>query len=115
MSIEDLQKICKKLKATTEDIKWENHLCFCVGEKMYLVTGLDQQPTTASFKVSDDEFEEMCQREGFIPAPYMARNKWVFVDDINRLSKKEWEHYSKQSYDLVRSKLNKKLQKGMGL
>lgn len=115
MTLEELQILCKKLRATTENIKWDNHLCFCVGEKMYLVSSLDQQPTSASFKVKDEEFEELCQRDGFTPAPYMARNKWVYVDDINRLSKKEWEYYAKQSYNLVKTKLTKKLQKELGI
>jgi predicted DNA-binding protein (MmcQ/YjbR family) len=115
MDITDLQKLCKKLKATTEDIKWGHDLCFCIGEKMYLVAGLDEHPTSASFKVSDEEFEDMCQRDGFIPAPYMAKNKWVKVDDINRMSKKEWEYYATQAYDLVKTKLTKKLQKELGL
>src|SRR5688572_10972750 len=111
MQLEDLQSICKKLKAVKEDIKWGHDLCFCVGEKMFLVAGLDQQPVSASFKVLDEEFEELCQRDGFIPAPYMARNKWVMVDDIRKLSKKEWEHYAKQSYELVCKKLTRKVQK----
>ncbi len=115
MNLEELQKVCKKLKAVTEDVKWGHDLCFCVGEKMFLVAGLDEHPTTASFKVPDEDFDEMCQRDGFIPAPYMARNKWVRIDDISRLTKKEWEHFAKQSYDMIKSKLTKKLQKDLGL
>jgi predicted DNA-binding protein (MmcQ/YjbR family) len=115
MQLEDLRKICKKLKAVTEDIKWGHDLCFCIGEKMFLVTGLDEHPTSASFKVSDEEFEEICQREGFMPAPYMARNKWVKVDDISRMSKKEWEHYASRSYEYVKSKLTAKLRKELKL
>ena len=105
MQIEDLQKICKLFKGTTEDIKWENHLCFNVGEKMYLITAPDKVPPSATFKVSDEDFELLQERDGFIPAPYMARYKWIYVNDINRLSKKEWQSYLKQSYDLVYAKL----------
>jgi hypothetical protein len=36
MNSEDLQGICEKLKGVTEDIKWEDHLCFNVGKKMFL-------------------------------------------------------------------------------
>jgi predicted DNA-binding protein (MmcQ/YjbR family) len=115
MTIEDLQKLCKKLKAVTEDIKWGHDLCFCIGEKMFLVAGLDEQPTSASFKVPDEEFDEICQRTGCMPAPYMARNKWVKVDNMNRFSKKEWEHYANQSYDLIKGKLAKKVQKELGI
>jgi predicted DNA-binding protein (MmcQ/YjbR family) len=110
MDVETLQKICSKFPGVTEDIKWENHLCFCVAEKMFLVTGLDETPVTASFKVSDEEFDEISSRKGFKPAPYMARNKWVFVDDISRMNKKDWELRAKNAYELIKSKLPKKTQ-----
>jgi predicted DNA-binding protein (MmcQ/YjbR family) len=113
MQIEDLQKICKLFKGTTEDIKWENHLCFNVGEKMYLITAPDKVPPSATFKVSDEDFELLQERDGFIPAPYMARYKWIYVDDINRLNKKEWQSFLKQSYDLVYAKLPLKVKKGI--
>lgn len=115
MNINELQAICKKLTGVTEDIKWENHLCFCIGGKMFLVLGLDEVPTTASFKVSKEEFEEIFSREGFKPAPYMARNKWVHTNDINNLSPEEWEYYIKESYKLVSSKLTVKLRRELGL
>jgi predicted DNA-binding protein (MmcQ/YjbR family) len=44
-----------------------------------------------------------------MPAPYLARYKWIYVDDINRLSTKDWEHYVEQSYKLIKSKLPKKI------
>ena len=80
-----------------------------VAEKMFCVAGL-QQPVNVAFKVTDEEFEEMSGRDGIIPAPYMARNKWVLVEKMSALSKKEWQHYVRQSYELIRSKLPKKLQ-----
>ena len=115
MTIEEIQKICSKFKGVTQDIKWENHLCFNIGGKMFLVTAPDQTPPTASIKVSDDDFETLPDREGIIPAPYMARHKWVYLDSINRFSKKEWEFYAKQAFDLVSSKLSTKQQKLLGL
>ncbi len=77
MTIEDIQRVCRNLPSVTEDIKWEHDLVFSIGEKMFCVVGLDQFPTTASFKVKEDEFDEMCNRNGFKPAPYVARYKWV--------------------------------------
>lgn len=110
MEIESIQHICKGFPGVTEDIKWENHLCFCVAGKMFLLLGLDETPTTASFKVSDEEFDEISSREGFKPAPYMAKNKWVKVDNINRMSNQEWQQRTKDSYEIVRAKLPKKIQ-----
>lgn len=114
MEIEQLRKFCKSLKATTEDIKWDNDLCFSVGGKMYCVTSLEA-PYKIAFKVKDEEFEELSSREGFIPAPYMARAKWVLVTEPSKLHKKDWEQYIKQSYELVKVKLTKKLRTELGI
>jgi predicted DNA-binding protein (MmcQ/YjbR family) len=82
---------------------------------MFLVTYPDGVPPNASIKVSDDEFESLPSRQGIIPAPYMARHKWVKLDDINRFSKKQWEFYINEAYRLVASKLSLKMQKQLGL
>src|SRR5688572_26993119 len=113
MNVESIQKICKSLPSVTEDIKWGNDLCFSIGTKMFCVAGL-QTPSSVSFKVKDEEFDEMSARDGLEPAPYVARYKWVLVTDLNKLSKKELEHYIRQSYELVKSKLPKKVLKGLG-
>ena len=115
MNIEELQNICKALPLVTEDIKWGNDLVFSIGGKMFCVAGLNQSPTTASFKVTDEEFDEMCDREGFKPAPYVAKYKWVWTENINKMSKGEWKKYIKQSYDLVKEKLPAKIKKQLGI
>lgn len=115
MTIENLQGICRTLKAVTEDIKWEDHLCFNVGGKMFLVTSPDSVPVSASFKVSDEEFEEIISREGFSPQRHLARYKWVSLDDVNRLSASEWQQFINQSYQLVASKLSGKFKREIGL
>jgi predicted DNA-binding protein (MmcQ/YjbR family) len=111
MTIEDIQAICRKLKGVTEDIKWGHDLVFSIGGKMFCVAGLDQSPTTASFKVSDEEFDEMSSRPGFKPAPYVAKYKWVWIEDINKMKKSDWKKYLEQSYGLVKEKLPAKLKK----
>lgn len=115
MTIADIQTICKKLKGVTNDIKWEDHLCFNIGGKMFLVTSPDSVPATASFKVNDENFEEICSRKGFKPAAYLARHKWVFVDDIKHMSKKEWEQMINTSYKLISQKLPSKIKKEIGI
>lgn len=115
MSIEDLQEICYRLPGVTQSIKLYDHLCFEVGGKGFLYTFPDSVPPHAEFKVPDEEFEEMIARDGVEPHPYVARYKWVFVADIDSLSRKEWEHYIRQSYDLIAAKLPKKTRKAIGL
>ena len=114
MTIDQFRNICLSFPAVTEDVKWDNDLCFSVASKMFCVTSLDP-PFKASFKVRDEEFEELSSSEGFIPAPYMARAKWVMVTDPSRLNKNEWEAYIKQSYELVKAKIPKKTLKELGI
>jgi predicted DNA-binding protein (MmcQ/YjbR family) len=113
MDVDFIRKICLSLPATTEDIKWEN-LVFSVGERMFCMMPLEQ-PLRCSFKVSDEEFEEVSVRDGFIAAPYLARAKWVLVTNPSKLSKKDWERYIKKSYELVKMKLTKKLREQLGI
>ncbi len=108
MNIESFRELCLALPHTTEDIKWEHHLCFCVGEKMYCITGLDENPVTASFKADEEDFEILTRREGFKPAPYLARYKWVWTRDIGLLSNKEWSYYLSKAHTLTYNKLPKK-------
>jgi predicted DNA-binding protein (MmcQ/YjbR family) len=115
MTIEEIQDICKQFKGVTEDIKWEDHLCFNVGGKMFLITSPDQVPISASIKVSDEEFEKLSQRNGFKPAPYLARYKWIFIDDINLLPPKQWNIYLKEAHRLIADKLPVKTKKSLGI
>jgi predicted DNA-binding protein (MmcQ/YjbR family) len=90
MTVEQLRTICLSLPGTTEDIKWGADLVFMVGGKMFCVTSTEP-PHNVSFKVSDEEFEELSIQQGIIPAPYMARAKWIQVQKHSVLNKKEWE------------------------
>ena len=110
MNIEDIRAFCKKLPYATEDVKWENDLCFCIGSKMFCVVPL-QGELSITFKVTPEEFDELSLRPGFIPAPYLARNKWVCLKDISVLKRKELESYIKRSYELIKAKVPKRLLK----
>jgi len=107
MNLEDLQSFCKKLDNVTEDIKWGHDICFNISGKMFLVANPDGMSVSASFKTDEETFNELIEKDGIIPAPYLARHKWVYVDDINRLSKKDWQQHIVNSYELVKAKLSK--------
>jgi len=108
-----LEQLCLNLKGTTTDVKWGNDFCYLVGDKMYCVTNLDR-PMKVSIKVLAEEFGELIEQDGIIPAPYMARNSWIFVEKANALTTAEWKYYVKQSYELVVAKLPKKIKMKIG-
>ena len=114
MDIEILRSICSKFPGVTEDVKWGNDLCFCVGGKMFCVVNLEA-PHTFSFKVTATEFDELAESDGFQPAPYLARAKWVLVTDSSKLNKKDLKNYLQQSYEMIKAKISKKQRKELGL
>ncbi|HEY1032824.1 MAG TPA: MmcQ/YjbR family DNA-binding protein [Flavipsychrobacter sp.] len=113
MDTEKLRAYCLSLPGVYEGIKWEDHLCFMVAEKMFCITGMTDT-SGVSFKVSPEDFEELTERNGIIQAPYFARNQWVAVEKRNALKPKEWEHYLEQAYELIKAKLPKKVREGLG-
>jgi predicted DNA-binding protein (MmcQ/YjbR family) len=114
VDIEEIRSFCKSLPAVTEDVKWGNDLCFSVGGKMFCVAGLS--PTVSlSFKVSDEEFEALSVSPGFKPAPYLARYRWVWMENSGSISFAQLKQYLRNSYEMIRSKLPKKTRKEIGL
>ncbi|MFN8285379.1 MAG: MmcQ/YjbR family DNA-binding protein [Chitinophagales bacterium] len=113
MDIEEIRTFCLNLPDVQEDVKWGHDLCFLIGGKMFCVTGFSAD-SGVSLKVRDEEFEELSSSEGIIPAPYLARHKWIYIKPRSRFKRKEWEHYISQSYELIKSKLPAKVRQGIG-
>lgn len=109
MNLEQLQEICLQFKGTTEGIKWEEHLCFMVGEKIFCISGMDEACHVA-IKVSEEDFDELTEREGIIQAAHFAKRQWIGIQQWHALKPKEWETYLQKSYELVKMKLTKKQQ-----
>ena len=113
MEIEEIREYCLELPGTTEGMKWGEHLTFMIGNKMYAIFGLDQTPINASFKVSNEIFDQMADRPQMKPAPYMARNKWIAVEDIAAISDQEWKEILLNSYSIIKEKLPKKIKENL--
>ena len=108
MTIEAVRSFCRALLDTTEDIKWVEDLVFSVGRKMYAIVSLEP-PHTVAFKCTPETFAELVEREGIIPAPYLARAMWVREKELGAtLDRQELEELLRASYELVRAKLPKK-------
>ncbi len=105
MNIEQLRTLCLSLPYATEDVKWKSDLCFCIGEKLFCVTSLTPDVEGTTLKVKPDEFEEMIARQGIVPASYVARYHFIWVENWDVLSESEWDYYVRQSYELIKAKL----------
>ena len=107
---------CKALPGATYDVKWGKDECYSVGGKMFAVIGpggthggSKSAAWSIGFKVDDHRFLELTDIEGIIPAPYMAKHKWVLVQDPKTLSDTELKELVTRSHALVAAKLPKKL------
>ena len=110
MSVEWIRKCCMAFPQATEQVLWGYDLVFKIGGKMFAVTPLEPAPAFLSFKCSPENFAELIERPGVIPAPYMARAQWVALQSEDALPAAEVKKLLRQSYDLVFAKLPKKLQ-----
>jgi predicted DNA-binding protein (MmcQ/YjbR family) len=110
MSLEWIRAHCLSLPHTTEQVQWADDLVFKVAGKMYAVTPMIPHPVKLSFKCSTEDFAELTERPGIIPAPYMARAQWVALETLDALPRAEIKRLLAKSYALVVARLPKKAQ-----
>ncbi len=116
MKPDDLEKYLLALPGATLSIQWGSDRVFKVGGKMFAVTGPhESKPSGLSFKASDESFRILTEVEGIIPAPYLARAQWVYLDKLTRLPAKELKAYLSRAHAIVAAGLPKKLQKQLGI
>jgi len=114
MEIEWVRKYCLSLPHTTEQVQWGSDLLFKIGGKMYALLPLEPAPVWLTFKCTDEEFATLLDQAGIIPAPYLARAKWVALETEHALTPNEIKRLLRQSYDLVLAKLPKRTRATLG-
>jgi predicted DNA-binding protein (MmcQ/YjbR family) len=114
MNIEKFRKQCLSMPGVTETVQWGNDLVFKVGGKMFAVAALDAAAShRVSFKCSDEGFAELQESDGAVPAPYLARARWIALERFDALSDREIAARVAEAYALVLAKLPKKQQAGI--
>ena len=113
MSIEWLQKFCLGLPHTTQQVQWDDALVFKVGGKMYAVARLEPGDHWLSLKCGDEEFVELIERSGIVPAPYLARARWVALESEDAMSRRELGELLTRGHALIFEKLPKKTREAL--
>jgi predicted DNA-binding protein (MmcQ/YjbR family) len=112
----EIEKFCLSLPAATLSIQWGSDHVYKVGGKMFAVMGGPQtRPQTLSFKAGDASFDILTQATNIIPAPYMARAKWVNLQKLDALNTKELKAYLMRAHALVAEGLSKKKRAELGI
>jgi predicted DNA-binding protein (MmcQ/YjbR family) len=110
MDTEKARELLLKLPHVCETKQWGENLVFWVGDKaiggkMFALLNLDPTGGVMSFAAGEEGFHELVERDGIIPAPYMARIFWVAAEGWNALRNAEWEQLLRKAHEITLSKL----------
>ena len=111
MTLQRIREICLALPDATEQIQWGKDLVFKIGGKMFCVACTEpvEPPKVAmSFKCDDETFAELIERAGVIPAPYMAKHKWVALEQFDTIDMNQLRPLLTRAFEIVSAKLPKK-------
>ncbi len=117
MKREEFDKFCAALPKTTHVVQWGGASVWKIGGKIFAIcSNWGPGPgTQISFKCSEMSYDLLRQQKGIIPAPYLARAKWVLVEKAKALSDKNLKAYLTSAYRLIAAKLTKAKKKELGL
>ena len=116
MTVEQLDDLCQNWPGATRAMKWDVDLVWSVSGKMFVVMcALGPDRGRISFKVGADRFLEMTDQPGITTAPYMARAYWVSRSAAGFSWLTGLANHVRQSYELVRAGLPKKVQRALGV
>lgn len=117
MTRDEFDAFCSQLTATTHVIQWGNASVWKVGGKIFAICSRwgEGDAPRFSFKCSDISYSLLIQEEGMIPAPYLARAKWVQMEEEGALSDEDLKAYIVAAHKIIAGKLTKKTQIELGL
>src|SRR5256885_5726789 len=114
MNTDWVRELCLSFPHATEQVTWGADLTFRVANKIFAVTVLEPAPVWLSFKCSPENFSELTERAGIIPAPYLARAQWVALETKDALPANELARLLRESYDMVLAKLPRRVREDLG-
>jgi predicted DNA-binding protein (MmcQ/YjbR family) len=121
MDAEHLRAYLLTLPHVVETMQWGDNLVFWVGDKaiggkMFSLINLDRghrgsdEPSLIlSYAAGPDRYAELLEREGIVPAPYMARIHWVAAQGWDVFRDAEWRAEAQAAHALTFAKLPKKV------
>jgi predicted DNA-binding protein (MmcQ/YjbR family) len=109
MNFETLREYCLSKPATEETLPFgPDTLVFKVSGKIFLLTGLDNQPLQFNVKCDPDKAIEL--REEYpcvLPGYHMNKKHWNTIVVDGSVSSKQLKEWIDGSYELVKPKIRK--------
>jgi len=111
-----IDAFCATLPAATRTVQWEGVIVFKVGAKMFcLIAPPEHSVGRISFKCPPEHYDALSRSDGFRPAPYLARAKWVAFDRLADLDADEERGWLASAHALVAARLTRKARAELGL
>jgi predicted DNA-binding protein (MmcQ/YjbR family) len=110
---DELHAAAMTLPGTVLDIKWGDDHCYCVGGKMFCAT--DGAYSGLSFKATDIAFEALTEASRAKPSKYLARAKWLTLEDLPGQDAAEVADWVRTAHGLVAARLTRKQRAELGL
>lgn len=114
MDAERARAFLLSLPLVTETLQWGENLVFWIadkgqGGKMFALVDLSSKAGTVgpvmSFAATREHQAELLEREGLVPAPYLARAGWVAAGRWDALERREWMAELQAANEVVWAKL----------
>jgi predicted DNA-binding protein (MmcQ/YjbR family) len=111
MDAETARAFLLKLPHVVETQQWGDNLVFWVGDKaiggkMFCLVNLDAgKHGVISYSAGPERYAELREREGLVPAPYMARIYWVAAERWTAWRNAEWERELSTAHAITFAKL----------
>ena len=125
MTLKEFNLFCSNLTSTTKVVQWGGAHVWKIGGKIFAIASywgpntknkqLPEDGSKISFKCSDFSYSILIEQKGIIPAPYLARAKWVQLEESDALNDEDVKSYIAQAHTIIAAKLTKKLQAELGL
>ncbi len=117
MTRDEFNDYCGSLKATTYVVQWGGASVWKIGGKIFAICAHHGEgpEDKISFKCSDLSYQILKEQSGIIPAPYLARAKWVQVTTDEAMSDEDLRSYIESAYEIICGKLTKAKRADLGL
>jgi predicted DNA-binding protein (MmcQ/YjbR family) len=121
MNNERVREFLLTLPHVKETVQWGDHLLFWAGDKaiggrMFCVLDLGGTgKCVVSMAAGPEGMAELLEREGIVPAPYLARAHWVCVERWDALDWPEWMERLKRAREIIHEKLAPKTKAALGM
>jgi predicted DNA-binding protein (MmcQ/YjbR family) len=99
---EAVEAFCLSLPGATLAVQWRESRVFKVGGRIFALLG---RSGTLSFKCSDMAFHALQALPGIVPAPYLARARWVMLERLDALADEDLLDYLRAAHGLVMARL----------